>query len=162
MSSLFFFSHVWLLIIFLLEMFNSPSASPSARNQCVTGNAIAPTTAPNPRCLRLLNLSFCLMHIFILPTMNVSFQCALVCEKSPHCQEPPAPQRSWMFAYFLFPLAFLLLLWTTLDIPLFLGHVAACPVGVIVAGCVSVVPSSASGVVRQVVGGNVQVSAWSG
>merc|ERR1719407_428622 len=33
-----------------------------------------------------------------------------------------------------------------------------CPVGVIVAGCVSVVPTSASGVVRQVVGGNVQVA----
>ena len=139
-------------------MFNSPSASPFARNQCVTGNAIAPTTAPNPRCLRLLNLSFCLMHIFILPTMNVSFQCALVCEKSPHCQEPPAPTRSSMFTFIFFSSGISVALDYTRH-TLFLGKFVACPVGVVVAGCVSMVPSSASGVVRQVVGGNVQVSA---
>merc|ERR1712037_13371 len=35
----------------LSALIHRPNASPFARNQCVIGNAIAPTTAPNPSAL---------------------------------------------------------------------------------------------------------------
>ena len=57
----------------------------------------------SPRAVKGLlpkNVRQCLFvcFCFIPPTMNVSFSAlSLVCEKSPHCQGPPAPKRSSMF-----------------------------------------------------------------
>ena len=152
------------LIAMFLYTLNSLSVNPFARrNLYVTGNAIAPTTDQKPRCesahkyLYLLSLfPSCWHHLL---TIDVFLQCALVCEKSPHSQESPAPKRPFTVQRLL-TIYWTRFVWARLQIcfcslVVFLTCYTACPVGVVIAGCVSVQPVTAGGVVRQVVAGNV-------
>ena len=154
--------HTLYLIAMFLHTLNNLSVDPFVRNLYVIGNIIAPTTDPNPRCesahkyFHLLSLfPSCWHHLL---TIDVFLQCALVCEKSPHSQESPAPKRPFTVQRLL-TIYWTRFVWARLQIcfcslVVFLTCYTACPDGQVTDGCVSVQPAAASGVVRQVVSGN--------
>ena len=119
-----------------------------------------PDNCPKPKVRNCSQLVFVVLFMFTLPMLPCS---VLLYARSRHTARSHRPLnvracfKELHFSFLALSICFTDFFYNSLPCRsvLLISFPTACPVGVVIAGCVSVQPATATGVVRQVVAGNV-------